>query len=347
MKYILSALSVLYEKIVGYRNQCFDNAKWKIAYFPVKVIAIGNITVGGTGKTPMAAYIIEVLLAKGFRVAYLSRGYGRKTNGFRLFVPGKTKVTEIGDEAHQIALQFPTIQVAVCEKRELGAKLLLERFELDYIILDDAFQRRQIGRNLDIVMIDANKPPYKDALLPLGSLREPLESLRRASAVCINKCPSWEIGKEIEKELKKRWVGSLPPLFLCYYAIREPVLRLMEAGAVTLQEIKKNKVILIAALANNKAFETLLTLEGVAVVEKMFFRDHHFYTEKELKVISKLYQKLTASQQKIYILTTEKDAAKLKAVIEKNNFYQDLPIFVIRVKLAFYEKPEEFEQLLF
>jgi tetraacyldisaccharide 4'-kinase len=347
LKYILSTLSGVYKKIIHYRNQCFDNANWKITYFPVKVIAIGNLTLGGTGKTPMAAYIIEVLLAKGFRVAYLSRGYGRKTSGFRLFVRGQTKVTEIGDEAYQIALQFPTIQVAVCEKRKLGAKILLERFALDYIVLDDAFQHRQIGRNLDIVMIDANNPPYKDALLPLGRLREPIENLQRANAICINKCPSWDIGKEIEEELKIRCAGPLPPLFLSYYAIREPILRLTGSGAAAMQEIKKNKVLLIAALANNEAFEALLKLEGINIIEKFFFRDHRFYTEKDLQRVNKLYQKLKSSEQKIYILTTEKDAAKLNAVLEKNNFYQDLPIFVVRVKLAFYEKSEQFEQLLF
>ncbi|MCS6904058.1 MAG: tetraacyldisaccharide 4'-kinase [Bacteroidia bacterium] len=345
---MLGLLSFFYGLIIELRNRAYDKRKLKIVCFPVKVISIGNLSVGGTGKTPMAAFIINALLKKGYKVAYLSRGYKRKTRGFQLFTHGKTKVESIGDEAYQIAMQFPHICVAVCEKRVEGVRRILACSPVDYIVLDDAFQHRQIGRNLDIVMIDATCSPLLDSLLPKGRLREPIKSLKRAQVVCINKCMNWEQGKYLKAALRtKGYLLDNTLVFLCYYRIKDTLNSLSPIlNSLSVSEALRYEAFVISALANNIAFSQFLENNGIRVVHTMFYEDHHFYTILDIQKIIVIYKKLKALKKEIIILTTEKDATKLRPFFIQNSDFQDLPIFVVGIELAFYENLNVFEQVL-
>ncbi|MFW5831389.1 MAG: tetraacyldisaccharide 4'-kinase, partial [Prolixibacteraceae bacterium] len=189
-KILLYPFSLLYGIGVFMRNRLYDLNIIKSKDFDVPVISIGNITVGGTGKTPHVEYLINLLKEK-FEVATLSRGYKRKTRGFRK-VEVDSKVLEVGDEPLQVKKKFPDTEVAVCENRIKGAETLLDEKKEkvpDVLLLDDAFQHRRIEAGINILLIDYNRHIKEDSLLPAGRLREPAAQMRRANVIIFTKCP--------------------------------------------------------------------------------------------------------------------------------------------------------------
>ncbi|HKJ41513.1 MAG TPA: tetraacyldisaccharide 4'-kinase, partial [Sunxiuqinia sp.] len=189
LKILLYPISLIYGMVVYIRNSLYDYKIFKSTEFEIPVISIGNITVGGTGKTPHTEYLVE-LLKKHVNVATLSRGYKRKTKGFRL-VETTSQVSEVGDEPLQIKKKFPMVTVAVDENRVHGINQLLkdEKHTPDAILLDDAFQHRRVTPGINILLIDYNNPIDKDQLLPLGRLRERKYQRRRANIIIYTKCP--------------------------------------------------------------------------------------------------------------------------------------------------------------
>ena len=194
---IITPLSWLYSVVVWVRNVLYDERILPSQEVDIPTIGVGNLAVGGTGKTPMTEYLLRLLSGK-YQVAVLSRGYGRKTTGFRLARPTDTART-IGDEPLQIHLHFPDVPVAVCANRVEGIKRLRQLFpKLQCVILDDAFQHRHVAPGVNIVLMDYNRPIYEDSLMPTGMLREPKSSLLRAHVIIVTKCP--EDIKPIEGE---------------------------------------------------------------------------------------------------------------------------------------------------
>ena len=204
-------LSMLYGMAVGIRNRLFDCRILKPVEFDVPVISVGNITVGGTGKTPHTEYLIS-LLRKDFRIAVLSRGYKRKSREF-ILATKKSMVYDIGDEPKQIKHKFPDIKVAVDRKRVNGISQLLKKDNnIDAILLDDAYQHRYVKPGLSILLIDYTQPIFRDFLLPFGNLRERKHETRRADIIIITKTPK-KI-KPIEKKIFIKDLNVLPYQFL-------------------------------------------------------------------------------------------------------------------------------------
>ena len=190
-KFLLYPLSWLYGIAVSFRNQMYDLNLLKSTEFDVPIISIGNITVGGTGKTPHVEYLVNLLRDK-FNVATLSRGYKRKTSGFHCVETNSTAL-EVGDEPLQIKNKFPEIRVAVCENRVVGADKLLNlsnKIIPDVLLLDDAFQHRKITPGINILLIDYTRQIKYDTLLPVGRLRESASQMRRANIIIYTKCPN-------------------------------------------------------------------------------------------------------------------------------------------------------------
>lgn len=301
---VLWPLSILYGLGVSIRNRLFNLGLLESKEFDVPIICIGNITIGGTGKTPHTESIINVL-QKDHRVACLSRGYKRKTSGYILATENST-ADEIGDEPKQIKNKFPDITVAVDADRVRGVKKLQQLPNPpDIIILDDGFQHRYVKADINILLIDYNRPIYKDHLLPLGRLREHHSALERANYVIITKCPSniTPIEKRIiYKNLKLK-------------AYQELLFTTMQYGDITPLDGKSkclknnNSVVLcVTGIAQPGPYqEHLKTLFGQ--VSFLTFPDHHRFTNNDIQKIIQEFNKI--DQPDKYIFTTEKDATRL------------------------------------
>ena len=198
LKILLYPFSILYGFIIVIRNLFFDIGIFKTRKVNVPVISIGNITAGGTGKTPIVEYLTQYFLEQNHKVAVISRGYKRKTKGTVVVSDGKLLIynaSECGDEPLQIASKFPEAIIIVDENRYRAAKLAEEKFKCDIILMDDGFQHRNLHRDFDVVVIDVTKPPNKEGLLPSGFKREPLSSLKRADAIIFSR---WNDSKKFE-----------------------------------------------------------------------------------------------------------------------------------------------------
>jgi tetraacyldisaccharide 4'-kinase len=309
---VLIPISWLFGFIVRLRNFLFDTGILKSVRFTFPVISVGNITVGGTGKTPHVEYLIK-LLKNDYCIAILSRGYKRKTNNFIISSEMST-AREIGDEPKQIKSKFPGIHVAVDEKRVAGITALRKLIpNLDLVILDDAYQHRQIVPGFSIVLIDYNRPVFKDMMLPAGNLREPSKNIRRADIIIITKCP-----EDITPELKHNFIAKLNPgstqhiFFTTYvYGQIHPVFGNPQNRNVDISDLAKNHygILLVTGIANPRPLRRyLVTL--VPLSDELVFPDHHQFSENDILLIQKKLNNLKASAK--IILVTEKDAIRIR-----------------------------------
>jgi tetraacyldisaccharide 4'-kinase len=290
----------------------FDYQFIKSREFPIPIISVGNITVGGTGKTPMIEYIIE-LLVKENRVATLSRGYMRKTRNFILATRDST-VSEIGDEPVQLKQKFPDVHVAVDRRRVNGIKQLMEQIsDLDVILLDDAYQHRYVNPGLSILLIDFNRPLSQDQLLPVGRLREHAYEKRRANIILITKCP--DRLKPIERRLIVKDLKLYPfqHLFFTKLSYGSPAPVFEGHGQIPeLHEIKSLKpgILMLTGIASPRHYKK--HLRGISTrITEMVFPDHHAYTEKDILRIIRTFEELKSPAK--FIFTTEKDAMRLRS----------------------------------
>jgi len=307
---ILFPLSFIYGLVVFIRNLLFDAGILKSTRFQLPVLSVGNITAGGTGKTPHVEYLAD-RLKKDFKIAVLSRGYRRRTKGF-LVTDAGSPAREIGDESRQIKNRFPDITVAVDSRRVHGIERLMAEFPgLEAVILDDAFQHRYVQPDLSIILVDHERPVFRDFLLPLGNLRECRRNINRADVVIVTKCPP-----EMSAEQKGTFIAKLqlrrrqPVFFTCYhYGNLMPVFK-GKAPAVDLHKERNDNpaVLLVTGIANSRPLKEFIGQHKTGLNE-MRFPDHHFYTAADIRTIEKRFTELP-SEKKI-ILTTEKDAAKL------------------------------------
>ena len=303
IKNALLPLSWIYGAVTDVRNFLFDNGILHSEKVLQKVIVVGNLTIGGTGKTPVIEYLTR-LLAKKMPTAILSRGYGRETSGF-IEADSHATAATIGDEPFQFYTKFSedTI-VAVCEKRVEGALKIHEKHpDIKLLLLDDAFQHRAIRRDINILLNDYNRPFYKDHPFPAGRLRERRHGARRADAVIVTKCPTAlsVLEKENITENIRRYTRAGVPVF--FATTRYDVPRSYEGAPVELKNVK-----MAAGIANPQPFAAYLTTR-FSVTDQKVFPDHHNYTPSDVEDLIKNLKNDT------FVVTTEKDMVKLKPLV--------------------------------
>lgn len=304
LRFLLVPASWVYGWVVHLRNYLFDAGLFKSERFDVPIICVGNITVGGTGKTPMAEMIIGYM-AKNHRVALLSRGYGRRTKGY-LEVKSTAHYRDVGDEPLQIKLKFPDTTVAVCEKRVEGIRRLLnEHPETDLIVLDDGFQHRYVNPRVNVIMIDATRPPQEDHFLPYGTLRDEIEQLHRAHYFVVTKCP--DNMTPIDRRLFHMNLLSVAYQKIYFTRMESFRPRPLFADVASPEPLERGRqVIALSGIGNPEPFHRSLA-EQFEVVNRMVLDDHHVYRVRDLKALAALL----AERPEAVIVTTEKDAVKL------------------------------------
>ena len=341
----LLPFTLIYGFITGVRNLLFDLNILKEKEFSLPIISVGNITVGGTGKTPHIEYLISILKDK-FNVAVLSRGYKRNTKNF-LLVSNQSTYKEAGDEPKQIQKKYPDIKVAVDRKRVNGVKNLINTFKnLDVILLDDAFQHRYIKPGLSILLVDYSRPLKNDLILPAGRLRERSIGRKRAHVIIVTKCPS-DITPVEKERLKKELILS-PSQGIFYttinYADLSPVFNKNEQ-TLSCDYCKKEKynLLLVTGIANPQPLRNFLQYYFNNISE-IRFPDHHAFNEKDIIKITSDFEKL-AGKNKI-ILTTEKDAIRMQNFSNIAGSFAKVIYFIpIRVEFPGNQK-DEFNRLI-
>ena len=304
-KILAAPLAWIYGGIIDIRHKLFDWGVLKSQEFDIPIICVGNLTVGGTGKTPHTERLIELLDGE-FRVAVLSRGYKRKTKGFVLATT-HTSFKKIGDEPKQIKLKYPHIPVAVCEKRVEGIQRLREAHpEVNLIILDDAFQHRYVEPWVNIVLMDYHCPVYEDHLLPLGRLRDRRSQLSRAQMVIVTKCP--DDMKPLDFRIMSKHLDLYPyqSLYFTRMTSLAPVPLYPAYGQPAVLE-RGTPVVAIAGIANPTRFVEDLR-QNYDVLQTVFFRDHHTFKMKDIHAVEEALKHLP---QECMVVVTEKDAVRL------------------------------------
>lgn len=303
----------IYYVVTSLRNKLFDLNVFKSKSYNLPVICVGNLSVGGTGKTPMIEYLIR-LLKDDNTLATLSRGYKRSTSGFKL-ANGKTKVDEIGDEPYQFYQKFQDILVAVDENRQHGIDELLKLDNSpEVILLDDAFQHRKVKAGFNILLTTYSNLYADDIMLPTGDLREPRKGAERADIVVVTKCPTCISDIEKNSIRNKLNLNDNQSLFFSSIAYEDSVFNDNETHTVS--ELKDKDFTLVTGIANSKPLVDYLKSESLNF-EHLNYKDHYNFTGKDLEFLN----------QKQLIITTEKDFVRLNNQLTKaKSFY--LPIKV-------------------
>lgn len=333
-------LSWLYGMVVFIRKKLFDWRILKQVQYNVPVICVGNLTVGGTGKTPHIEYLVG-LLKDRYRVAVLSRGYKRKSKGFVL-ATDSTNYQKIGDEPHQIKLKFPDIIVAVDENRRHGIETLLAMKDApDIILLDDAFQHRYVKPSLSILLSNYNRPVYTDKMLPAGRLREPASGMERANIVVVSKCP--DTLKPIDMRIINHELNLFPYQTLVFTTTKYGNLvamfnrkDLFNRIERPLETIKDKNVLLIAGIASPELLVDEIK-KYTSSVKLLEYPDHHNFSAKDIKEIENEFQNMG---DKTITILTEKDAARLT---NGNGLSEKLKssMYYLPVEISFLQKEEE------
>jgi tetraacyldisaccharide 4'-kinase len=334
--------SLLYRIVTFLRNLLYDRGLLRSTSFSdCALIGVGNLTVGGTGKTPHVEYLVK-LLHTSHTVATLSRGYGRRSNGF-LIADRSSTADDIGDEPKQFRRRFPdSVVVAVDARRVHGVNQLCETYPgLQCVILDDVFQHRSIRPGLQILLTDYNRPYYLDNLLPMGLLREPPSGMKRADIIIVTKTPV--LFSPLERRRILREINPLAHQQVYFSTIRygeflplseKPEKPLLGKGYY----FERNfTIILLTGIANAKVLEYELK-DKVSTIIPLRFTDHHAYSAADMVRLREVYS--AASGENKLILTTEKDAMRLLKA-ELQNELEGLPIFYIPIEIAFHDHDGE------
>lgn len=325
----------LYGKIANLRNALYEKGAFKSFSLGAPTLSVGNIAVGGTGKTPLVAFVAEILAEKGEKVCILTRGYGRENPKQRVLVSDGEKipvdVKTAGDEPFELARKLLGKAIVVADaNRVSAARWARETFGVTAFVLDDGFQHRRVRRDLDIVLLDATNPFGNGKVLPSGILREPLENLRRADAIVLTRANLVE-----NVENLKTQIAGINPRCLIFTAENKisNLIELEKFNAETQDSQKPtdhrpltaDHCLAFCALGNPDSFFNQLRRENYNLAATDIFPDHHFYTPNDAARLARL-----ASQSRAdYLLTTAKDAVKLK------NLKFDFPCFVVESKMFF------------
>lgn len=343
---LLYPVSLIYGLITGVRNFLFNTGILHSEEFQIPVICVGNITVGGTGKTPYTEYIAG-LLRENFKVATLSRGYKRKTRDFRIATL-TSSVSDIGDEPMQILRKFHDVLVTVDRDRVNGVKRILEeKPETEVIILDDGFQHRRITPGFSILLSDFERLFVRDHMMPYGNLREDKSNMRRADIILITKSP--EDISPIQRRLIVKEVNKSPYQNLYFTSVKyEAPVQVFENKEQTLQlsEIQQTHdcgIVLITGIANPKPLFDYLQKKFTEVIH-LPFSDHYNFKENDLQTISSAYNDLKSPVK--YLITTEKDAVRLR---EFTNIEEPIKSALFYIPIGIYflnDDKDEFDNMI-
>jgi tetraacyldisaccharide 4'-kinase len=337
VRILLLPFSLVYGLIIYLRNWMFDRKLFRASTFNLPVICIGNLSVGGTGKSPMVEFLIEKL-QQAFKIAVLSRGYKRKTRGYALATNQSTAL-EIGDEPMQFFNKFPGLTVAVGEERVVAIpQLLHDKPDTQVIILDDAFQHRWVKAGFNILLTDYHNLYTRDWFLPTGDLRDQKKSARRADIVVVTKCPP-----DISLSEKNQLIRELKPaagqqIFFSAISYGKPY-QLITKELWTPN--RSTEVLLVTGIANPGALKKHLE-ESFNGYDELAYGDHHIFSIDDLNYILKKFNQLQ-SPMKI-LLTTEKDAVRLQKFSQQ---LRDLPFFVMPIQPVFmFSEENQFTRLI-
>ncbi|SKC82266.1 tetraacyldisaccharide 4'-kinase [Ohtaekwangia koreensis] len=334
LRILLFPFAVLYNVITGLRNMLYDRGLKPSAEFDIPVINVGNLTVGGTGKTPMIEHLIR-LLRDEYKIATLSRGYGRETKGFRI-ASDQDDASTIGDEPIQFYKKFKDkVIVSVGEDRAFAIPNILQEHEdTDVILLDDAYQHRRVKASFNVLLSDYNRPFYTDHLLPAGRLRESRSNAARAHAIVITKCPS-EISDDERMNIEQsvRAYASKPVFFSTIHygdtvAFGDPARQLQA------------RVVLITGIANAEPFKKFIA-SAYTIVRHLDFADHHQYTPDDVKRL----KAIANEDSSVSFITTEKDMVKL-ADKKLASEIKTLPLFYIPIEVKFLKSGQDFDAMI-
>jgi tetraacyldisaccharide 4'-kinase len=291
------------------RNAAFDAGIFRAEAAGVPVVSVGNLTAGGTGKTPLVESILLYLSAQGVHAAMLSRGYGRRSRGVRVVSDGHRVLLDAregGDEPVQVARKCPGVPVIVAERRIEGARLAVREFGVDAIVLDDGFQHRSLRRNLDIVVLDAEKPIDAEPMLPAGLRRELLSSLRRAHIIVYT-------GVRETDAVPPPWSDRLPrhegQLHLACHRSWRMLRDAASSVEVPVNSVRGKRAVVFSGIGNHTRFLSDAASAGISVAAAFRFRDHYRYLRKDLEVVAGRCREERAD----FLLTTEKDAMRLES----------------------------------
>ncbi len=326
---LLTPLWLLYGVVIWIRNYCYTCGIIRQKQLRCRVISVGNIVAGGTGKTPAVIAIAKLLQKNSYKVGVLLRGYKGKSDREITFVSDGEKLLctrdECGDEADMLARQLTSIPIVVGKKRYLTGKAVIERFACDVLILDDGFQHRQLLRDLDILTVDATQPYGTGKMLPIGTLREPKSSIQRADLILLTRAdmPDIDIAK-IKTELNR--IAPNTPIL---ESVHEPTsLYLLnqqgENRSLHVDYLKNKRILAVCGIGNPQAFVSTLRQYNPETVELFAFADHHVYTMSDLQ---KIEQKMKQHQSEIVVIT-QKDEQKIASLSP------DLPIVVLEIELV-------------
>lgn len=343
---LLYPLALIWGIITGIRNFLYNSGLLKSVEFNLPVICVGNITVGGTGKTPHTEYIAD-LLRKDFKVATLSRGYKRTSHGFRIASP-ETPVKEIGDEPMQIFRKFPDVLVTVDRNRVKGVTRILEDApETEVIILDDAYQHRRITPGFSILLTDFERLIVRDHMMPYGNLRESFGNMRRADIIIISKSP--ENLSPIQRRIMVKEIDKSPYQNLYFtsmaYCYPIPVFEgiTKDVKIPDLSDTENCGIVLITGIANPQPFKEYLQ-ERYKEIKHLSFPDHYTFRERDLHSVAEEFQNLKSTIK--YLITTEKDAVRLR---EFTNIAEPLKsaFFYIPIGIHFLnDDKDEFDNMI-
>jgi tetraacyldisaccharide 4'-kinase len=327
LKILLYPFSLLYGLVMWTRNRFYDNNVLTAVEFDVPVIAVGNLSVGGTGKTPHVEHLIRILKDR-YRVATLSRGYNRRTSGYLLAGESST-AAQLGDEPMQFHRKFPEIEVCVGEERMLAIPQLLgERPETEVILLDDAFQHRSVKPGLNILITDYSNRFTRDHIVPFGRLRESRQGYERANCIIVSKCPPQL--SDTEKAAIRQEIRPLPHQQLFFTSLEYGVLYDMFSSAPVVAPADTS-VLLVCGIARPEPLLQQLK-NSYKSVFLLSFPDHYYYSMPDLEKIHRELDNLPGANK--LVVTTEKDAVRLQ-LLEDRLRPMNMPIAVMPVEISF------------
>lgn len=304
----LLPFSWLYTLVVIGRNKAFDWGFIRSEQVGVPVISIGNMTMGGTGKTPLVEYIVGRCLAKGKRVAIVSRGYKRRSKGVVVVSDGRTVLADArqgGDEPVQMARKFPQAVVVVGERRVEAAKVAAQRFGAEVVVLDDGFQHRYLRRSLDVVVLDSTRDVTVEPMVPAGARREPLSGLCRAGIVALSKVGANSYSIDWTAKLNPWYSGPI----VRYQYKTEKVFQASDHSSLPIEHLRTKPALVFSGIGHHQGFIDQLENDGVTINADLQFPDHYSYVARDGKALA---EKMDQSGSEVCI-TTEKDMMRLMA----------------------------------
>lgn len=335
---LLLPFAVLYGWIVSLRNWMYTKQYLKSVSFNVPLICVGNLSLGGTGKSPMVEYLLSIL-SDDYNLATLSRGYKRKTKGYAL-ANQSTTALEIGDEPMQFHMKFPNVAVAVCERRiEAIPQLVQDVPTVQAIILDDAFQHREIVATYNILLTEYDNLYCDDFFIPTGDLRDERKSAKRADIIIVTKCPATLTTIERDEIIEKIYPEQHQHIFFTTIKYETPyhIYNPSDQWILTMRD----EVLLVCGIANPAPLKNYLH-ENTHTYYQLSYSDHHIFSIEDLNEIKEKFNQINSKSK--LILTTEKDAVRLVKYTEE---LHDIPLYVLPIQPSFlFGEKEKFDQLV-